>query len=102
MYKGSHRLIKDGAKLVDTVEDILEEYGQLSLFQEERINTNRLNSKEKSIFSLLSWEPKSLEDIILETKLTPQEVLSALSLLEIKGLIKEVAGRKYISLNWGD
>ncbi len=102
LYKGSHRLIKDGAKLVDTVEDILEEYGQLSLFQEERINTNRLNSKEKSIFSLLSWEPKSLEDIILETKLTPQEVLSALSLLEIKGLIKEVAGRKYISLNWGD
>lgn len=101
-YKGSHRLIKDGAKLIDTIEDILEEYGQLSLFKEERMNLNRLDKLEKKIFLCLSWEPKSLEDIIIETKLSPQEVLTVLSMLEIKGYIKEVAGRKYISMNWGD
>ncbi|NLT94628.1 MAG: DNA-protecting protein DprA [Clostridia bacterium] len=101
-YKGSHGLIKDGAKLVDSIDDILEEYGQLTLFREKPLKNNRLDTLEKKIFFTLSWEPKSLEDIIMETKLSPQEVLTALSLLEIKGYIKEVAGRKYISLNWGD
>lgn len=102
LYKGSHQLIKDGAKLIDNVEDILEEYGQLSLFKEAPKNINQLGTLEKEILALLSSEPISLDNIIRGTKFTTQEVLTTLSLLEIKGYIKEVAGRKYISLSWGD
>jgi len=102
LYKGSHKLIKDGAKLVDSVEDILEEYGQLCLFKEKGKKDNLLNANEKKILAVLSSEPMDIESIINKTELTTQEVLTTLSFLEIRGYIKQVAGRKYISLNWGD
>ncbi|MGI6225051.1 MAG: DNA-processing protein DprA [Peptococcales bacterium] len=102
LYKGSHKLIKDGAKLIDCVEDILEEYGQLTLFKDITKNTEQLSPMEKEILAFLSSEPVSLDNIINNTKLSTQEILTTLSLLEIKGYIKEVRGRKYISLIWGD
>ncbi|KJS87530.1 MAG: hypothetical protein JM58_04120 [Peptococcaceae bacterium BICA1-8] len=102
LYKGSHRLIKDGAKLIDDVEDIFEEFGQLSLFKGEPINITNLDSAEKIILAVLTSEPSTIEQIIINSKLPTKEVLRLLSLLEIKGYIKQVIGRKYISLNWGD
>jgi len=102
LYKGSHRLIKDGAKLIDDVEDIFEEFGQLSLFKRQPINNSNLDSAEKTILAVLSSEPVTIEQIINESKLPTQQILSLLSVLEIKGCVKQVIGRKYISLNWGD
>ncbi|MDK2822125.1 MAG: processing protein [Clostridia bacterium] len=100
LYKGSHRLIKDGAKLIDNVNDIFEEFGQLSLFKTRESNIEiKLTDTEYQILKNLGTHPSSIEDILINTKLSIKTVLSTLSVLEIKGLVKQVAGRKFISLN---
>lgn len=99
LYKGSHKLIKDGAKLVDCVDDILEEYGQMSLFNDKKYQQISLNATEKRVLGALSIEPSTIEEIALQAKLTITEVIAILSVLEIKGLAKQQAGRKFISIN---
>jgi len=100
LYKGSHRLIKDGAKLVDDIEDILEEFGQMCLFKNEQQSLEmKVNETEKRVLGTLGLEPVSIDEIAVNTKLSIKTIISILSVLEIKGLVKQIAGRKFISLN---
>ncbi|MFZ5943722.1 MAG: DNA-processing protein DprA [Bacillota bacterium] len=99
LYKGSHKLIKEGAKLIDSIEDILEEYGQMSLLKEFADTKVNLSPEETAILNLLSSRPISPEEILKNSSFTTQKILSILGLLEIKGLIKRVAGRKFISIS---
>ncbi|MFZ7104580.1 MAG: DNA-processing protein DprA [Peptococcaceae bacterium] len=102
-YKGSHKLIKDGAKLVDDVQDIVEEFGQLQIFKEVKKSSEPdLSENEGVIFKLLSSNPVSLEELQQSCSLSIKEILTILSILEIKGLVKQTSGRKFISLYWGD
>ena len=48
------------------------------------------------VYSVLSLETKYIDEMIKETKLTAQETLSMLFLLEIKGYIKQVVKNYYI------
>lgn len=100
MSEGTHKLIKDGAKLTANVQDILEEYGQLCLFKEEKVQDNDvpLGNNEKKVLECISIEPISIEEVAVMVKLPFDEVMATLSWLEINGLVQQIVGRKYIRL----
>jgi DNA processing protein len=99
--RGCNRLIKQGAKLVDCIEDILEELSDrvnpsadFPLFQVPSI-TFALTPKEAVIFELLAHSPLHIDDIISQTELTPGEVSSMLLHLELKGAVTALPGTHY-------
>ena len=99
--RGSNRLIKQGAKLVDCVEDILEELPELAgvsagtpLFR-PTARTFALTPKEAAIYELLAHSPLHIDDIISQTELTAGEVSSMLLHLELKGAVTPLPGTHY-------
>jgi DNA processing protein len=86
--KGTHLLIKEGAKLVDRIEDILEELN-LDL-KEIKENDLSLNSQEKEIFGIITKKGCYLEEIVLESRKEVEEVNKIILNLQLKGLIKEI------------
>ncbi len=95
--QGANNLIKKGAKLINGIQDILEELNMQIHPNNKQIETN-LSSKEKLVVKKLSQEPMRIDRIIKATKLKPSVVLSILSILEIKKIIKDIGGQKYIIL----
>ncbi|MCG2790547.1 MAG: DNA-processing protein DprA [Actinomycetia bacterium] len=105
--QGCHKLIKNGAKLVENIDDILEEISQYykndiscdfqnegladNFKQKEKIDilVKTLNEKQKIVFDCLGCLPKSIEKIVFETKFKVKDLLQIISELEIKELIKE-------------
>ncbi|OPX30459.1 MAG: DNA protecting protein DprA [Candidatus Omnitrophica bacterium 4484_171] len=86
LSKGTHLLIKEGAKLVDSLEDILDE---LNVEWRPREHSINLDSKEKIIFDIIDREGIFMEEMIIKSGLTMQEVSGAILALQIKGLVEE-------------
>jgi DNA processing protein len=96
--RGTHRLIKEGAKLVDSTEDILEEI--LPQWKRGKETTSPVESpvpdlsgEEKVLYRLLGETPLHIDAIIRETQLDPGKVSSLLLNLELKGLIDQWPGK---------
>jgi len=88
-------LLKQGAKLVTSVEDITEELGLKILPKKKEEIYLQLNNEEKIIFELLQKEPLMVDEIAIETKQTINETLNLVSLLEIKGVIEKNSQGRY-------
>ena len=99
--RGCNRLIKQGAKLVDCVEDILEDLpgGELAALDTPLFKplqrTFALTPKEAAIYELLARSPLHIDDIISQTELTAGEVSSMLLHLELKGAVTPLPGTHY-------
>ena len=104
--RGCNNLIKMGAHFVTDVYDILEilkvQYGEELLninvkgnfFDDDHVK-NLLAPTEKMVYSVLSVEPKYIDDIITETLLAPGEVCMYLNKMEVMGIIEEPARNFY-------
>lgn len=94
--RGTNKLIKEGAKLVMDVEDILEE---LYVLQErvrevkkENIDYSNLSQMEIKVVELIKEGPVHCDIIVYKTGMNISTINSILTILELKGIIKEIGG----------
>ncbi|HWQ60246.1 MAG TPA: DNA-processing protein DprA [Candidatus Fimivivens sp.] len=101
---GTHKLIRDGAKLVRGTGDILEELPlrtATSSSDSKQGNgpkpiPENLSEAERKILSILTHEATHVDEIIKSSHLGTSDAGSALTMLEIKGLAKNIGGMNYI------
>jgi len=98
--QGTNRLIKEGAKLVESVDDILEELDFSYLKKENKQILDReipsLFSQERKILELLGEEPVHIDLLIHKSNLPPSKVGELLMKLQIKGLARELPGKLFV------
>ncbi|GAB4337504.1 MAG: DNA-processing protein DprA [Candidatus Abyssubacteria bacterium] len=102
--EGCHSLIKDGAKLVENVYDIICEIERgianitLDKPQSELPNAANvaLSVDEKKVFNLLSMVPIHIDEVCEQCDLTASRTASALMTLELKGLVQQLSGKNFI------
>ncbi|HEY6358312.1 MAG TPA: DNA-processing protein DprA, partial [Vicinamibacterales bacterium] len=101
-YRGSHALIKDGARLVETVKDVLEEIGWVVPGGSPTPGLTptgaapHLSSLEQV---MAPAEPYSLDDLAAQTRRTAQDLLAEIGRLELRGRIVRAAGGRYVRLD---
>lgn len=93
---GSNMLLKQGAaKLVLAPEDILEEYEVLVKKMYHSKKNLDLEGIEKNIFDILSHSPQDIDALWEILNIPVYEIMSSVSLLELKGVIKKALSGEY-------
>ncbi len=89
---GTNRLIQDGAKLVITVDDILDELNIAHRNVEARVLTRQIapiGKDEPALLRFLSNQPLPVDELVRQSGLPTAEVLSTLTLLELQGYVED-------------
>ncbi len=96
LSRGCHALIRQGAKLVETANDILEELGALArVVTESGSPPANLPPPLAALLEHLGHDPESVDQLVERSGLTPAAVSSMLLELELQGLVEAGAGGKY-------
>jgi DNA processing protein len=114
LSQGTHKLLKEGARLIESVGDVMEALGYIGdqlephasraaadaaaqaeapLFDAKLL---KLSADEQTIHNCLDKEPKHIEQVIADAELTPGGVSAALISLRLKGLIKQLPGSMFV------
>ncbi|WP_374086672.1 DNA-processing protein DprA [Methylomicrobium lacus] len=98
LARGCNALIREGAKLVETVQDILEELHQY--YQQDRNYTpapeqSMLDLEQQTLLNLVMYDPTSIDDLVEKTGKSVETIASMLLILELNGYISAVAGGCY-------
>ena len=100
-HSGCHQLIRDGAALVGSVTDILDAVNLIPSSTVTDVQaTNQgsdpvLESEELEVYSQLSFQPVTLDTLLTQIQLTPAEVCSILSRLELEGYVHCMPGGRF-------
>ncbi len=109
--RGCHRLIRSGAKLVETADDIIEELGGMFAGIAASIEQNlapqilpterALDSEYQRLLGLMGWDPVAIDTLIMRSGLTAEEVSSMLLILELEGRVEPLTGGRYVQREEG-
>jgi DNA processing protein len=101
LAKGCHHLIRQGAKLIETADDVLEDLGQLSSVaagiegvttKETLPNAMSVDGDYVVLLEKIAFDPTSVDDLIAQTNFTAEEISSMLLVLELQGLVSSAPG----------
>ncbi len=107
--RGCHFLIRDGAKLVQTADDVIEELGPLgqsipradgqTVRNPAELSLNpeiALNDIEQKVLAAIDTEATSIDRVIAATGLAAHRVLSTISVLEMRRLVRRLSGSSVV------
>ncbi|UCH53143.1 MAG: DNA-processing protein DprA [Pseudomonadota bacterium] len=100
LARGCHALIRQGAKLVETAQDILEELGALAGVVTSTpvvagADNTPTDAAERRLLDCLGFDPVDIDGLVACSGLTPQAVSSMLLQLELRGMVASLAGGRY-------
>jgi len=119
LARGCHRLIREGAKLVETADEVLEELrplaSQLGQALAERLNPRHeqsddpvgkdphanLDEDQRRVLEAIGYDPLPIDEIIGRTQLTAATVSSILLMLELEGFAAAHTGGRYSRTHQG-
>lgn len=105
--RGPNSLLKDGARLVESAQDILDELlPQLDTAFRERLGDRarvprpamQLGTEEAMVYDALSVLPQSVDDVIRRSGLPAAQVAALLLSLELKNCVRQLPGNEYVRL----
>lgn len=105
--RGSNGLIKEGAKLIDQAQDILEEIlpqiemgrrTTLSAVKAEPDWREPLDREGALIYDALAYEVRFVDTVIASTGLSASRVVAALLSLELLGRVRQLPGQQFVRL----
>ena len=107
LARGCHRLIREGAKLVETADDILGELAPLAshLLNEHHENvefekeTDPGTEEHQNLLNAMGFDPVSVDELLPRSGLTIAELSSMLLILELEGRIEKLPGGRYARLS---
>jgi len=109
LARGCHQLIRQGAKLVETAEDILEELGpilasrpQVSEPIDQQTVRTSINPEHKALLNYIDYDPTPINVIISRSGLTAEAVSSMLLIMELNNQIAAEAGGCYLRIESDD
>ncbi len=101
--RGCHALIKDGAKLVEVAEDVVEGLGIMLEAVPVRAPSPQqqadLTGDEAAVIKTLSFEPRQVDGIAGEAQLPVATVNATLMMLEMKGIVRRFPGNTYVRIS---
>jgi len=96
LARGCHGLIRQGAKLVETVDDILEELSVLaSVLADGSADAEPLPVDERNLLQHMGFAPVGVDQLAAESGLTIERVCSMLLILELRGYVASSPGGLY-------
>ncbi|MEZ0537754.1 DNA-processing protein DprA [Caldicellulosiruptoraceae bacterium PP1] len=96
---GTNKLIREGAKVICSIDDFLQDIGITDLKNNDKNDQEQLTNDEKYILSLIETEgAMDVEKIAELSKRQISDILSILTMLEIKGKIQKERASKYIKI----
>ncbi len=94
---GPNHLIKQGAKLITSAADVLDDLNLERISQQQAVQMALPDSAEEAaLLAHLTHEPIHLDDLIRQAGLPPALVSSTLTMLELKGAVQQVGGMHYV------
>lgn len=95
--RGCHKLIKQGAKLVETAQDVLEELVDI---EQQTVVTETPNPPEENLLlTALGHAPCTLDELVERTGLRADQLLGELLTLELSGQVATLPGNRYQRLS---
>jgi DNA processing protein len=105
MVRGCHRLLRQGARLVESVDDIFAEIepiiGEMRRFVQEKphggadLLTPSLDKEYEILLDALGFEPAGLDILVVRTGLKAGVVASMLLMLELEGRVQQQPGGRF-------
>jgi len=101
--RGCHQLLRDGARLVESADDVLEELGPLVQPVPDargelvcQVAELRLNAMERRVLQAISAESSRIEEVVAASGVAIQRVLATLSVLESRRLVDRIGGDRVV------
>ena len=101
LFSANHALLRDGGRFFTCARDILEDMNWLDNSQNVGQNNvcssdgHNLSDDERRILRALNPEPLSFDQLALRTDIEPQDLLGRLTVMQVRGLIASLPGKRY-------